>query len=103
MYTLNIARAIKKMSANEIRAFIFGNYYKQIGFSKANIHYSMKRLKKKDLLFLENKFIEKITNLRNAKEHYQTFIRKKTRKSVKQSQIITDQTKKPFKIQTLLI
>ena len=103
MYTLNIARAIKKMSANEIRALIFGNYYKQIGFSKANIHYSMKRLKKKDLLFLENKFIEKITNLRNAKEHFQTLIRKKTRKSVKQSQIITYQTKKPFKIQTLLI
>ena len=30
MYTLNIARAIKKMSVNEIRDFIFENYYKRI-------------------------------------------------------------------------
>ena len=34
MYTLNLARAIKKMIVNEIRDFIFENYYKQIGFSK---------------------------------------------------------------------
>ena len=32
MYTLNIAKAIKKMPINEIRDFIFENYYKQIGF-----------------------------------------------------------------------
>ena len=31
MYTLNINRAIKKMFVNEIRDFIFENYYKQIG------------------------------------------------------------------------
>ena len=30
MYILNIARAIKKMSVNEIRDFIFENYYKRI-------------------------------------------------------------------------
>ena len=36
MYILNIVRAIKKMSVNEIRDFIFDNYYKQIGFSKEN-------------------------------------------------------------------
>ena len=34
MYILNISGAIKKMSVNEIRAFIFENYYKRIGFSK---------------------------------------------------------------------
>ena len=34
MYILNIASPIKKMSVNEIRDFIFENYYKQIGFSK---------------------------------------------------------------------
>ena len=45
MYTLNIARAIKEMSVNEIRHFIFENYYKQIAFSKENSYYSMKRLK----------------------------------------------------------
>ena len=36
MHTLNLARAIKKMSVNEIRLFIFENYYKRIGFSKGN-------------------------------------------------------------------
>ena len=46
MYTLNTARAIKKMTVNEIRDFIFENYHKQIGFSKENNYYSMKHLKK---------------------------------------------------------
>ena len=30
MYTLNIVSAIRKMSVNKIRDFIFENYYKQI-------------------------------------------------------------------------
>ena len=34
-------------SVNEIKNFIFENYYKQIGFSKENSYYSMKRLKKR--------------------------------------------------------
>ena len=34
MYILNITSAIKKMSVNEIRGFITGNYSKQIGFLK---------------------------------------------------------------------
>ena len=42
MYILNISRAIKKMSVNEIRDFIFENYYKRIRFSKENSYYSMK-------------------------------------------------------------
>ena len=74
------------MSVNEIRDFIFENYYKRIGFSKETSYYSMKRLKKKDLLLLANKFIEKIPDPRNPKEHYQSFVRKKNRKSVKQSE-----------------
>ena len=53
MYTLNISRAIKKMSVNEIRYFIFENYYK----------------------------------------HFGSFLRKKIRKSLKQSEIITYQPK----------
>ena len=52
----------------------------------------MKRLKK-DLLLLPNKLIGKRPDPRNAKEHYQSFIRKKNRKSVKQSEIITYQPK----------
>ena len=47
MYILNIAKAIKKMSINEIRDFIFKNYCKRTGFSKESSYYSMKRLKKK--------------------------------------------------------
>ena len=34
MYILSIGRAIKMMSVNEIRGFIFENFYKRIGFSK---------------------------------------------------------------------
>ena len=42
MYILNIPRAIKKMSVNEMRDFISANYYKQIGFSKERSYYSVK-------------------------------------------------------------
>ena len=62
------------MSLNEIRNFIFENYYKWIAFSKDNSCYSMKHLRRKDLLLLANKLIEKIADPNNAKEHYQTFI-----------------------------
>ena len=86
MYILNIASAIKKMPTNETREFIFKNYYQRIGFSKENSYYSMKHLKKKkkDLLLLATKLTEKIPNLCIAKEHYQSFLRKKNTKSVKQ-------------------
>ena len=47
------------------------------------------------MLWLSNKSIEKIPDSRNAKERYQSFIRKKPTKSVKQSEIITYQPK-PF-------
>ena len=42
---------------------------------------------------LANKLIEKISDPRNAKEHYLSFIRKKYGKSVKQSEVITYQPK----------
>ena len=57
------------MSVNEIRDFIFKNYYNRIGFYKENSYYLMKRLGKKHLL-LVNKLIEKIPVPHNAKEHY---------------------------------
>ena len=47
MYILNITSAIKKMSVNEPRDFIFENYYKRIGFFKEKSYYSMKPLQKK--------------------------------------------------------
>ena len=46
-------------------------------------------------MLLANKLIEKIPDPPNAKEHYQSFIRKKNRKSVKGPEIITYQPK-PF-------
>ena len=93
MYILNIAGAIKKISVREIKDFIFENYYKRIWFFRENSYYSMKRLKKIYLLLLTNKWIEKILDRRNAKEHYQSFIKKKNSKSVKQSEVITYQPK----------
>ena len=82
------------MTINEIRDFFLENYYKRIGFYKESSYYSMKCLKKKkDLLLLTNKLIEKVPDPHNNKEHYQSFIRKKNRKSVKQSDIITYQPK----------
>ena len=93
MYILNIAKATKKMSITEIRDFIFENYYKRTGFSKESTYYSMKLLKKIYFLLLANKLIEKVPDPRKAKEHYQSFIRKKNRKSVKQSEMITYQPK----------
>ena len=49
----------------------------------------MKRLKRKYLLLLLNKLIEKVPDPRNAKEPYESFLRK----LVKQSKIITHQLK----------
>ena len=60
------------MSINEIKTFIIENYYKRIGFFK---------------------LIKKIPDSRNANEQYQSFVIKKNRKSVKQSEIITYQPK----------
>ena len=47
MYILNIANAIKKMTVNKVRDFIFENYYKRIGFSKKSSYYSLTHQKKK--------------------------------------------------------
>ena len=88
MYNLNISKAIKKMSVNDMTEFVFENYYKRIGFSKEDSYYSVKRLKRKDLLLLANKLIEKVSDLCKAKEHYESFLRKKNRKSVKQPEVI---------------
>ena len=101
IYILDVASAIKKILVNELRYFIFEKYYTRAGFVKERSYCSMKGLKKRYLL-LATKLIEKIPNPGNAKEYYQSFIRKKNKKSAKQSEIITYQPK-IFKTQTLLI
>ena len=49
------------MATKESRGFIYENYYRRIGFPKENSYYSIKNQKKKDLLWLANKLIEKNT------------------------------------------
>ena len=75
------------MSVSEIRDFIFENDYKRIGSSKDISYFLYETLEK--MLLLENKLIEKIPDPHNAKERYQSFIKKKNTKSIKQSEIIT--------------
>ena len=53
----------------------------------------MKRLKRKDLLLFAHNLIGEVPNFRNAKQHYESYLRKQNRKSVKQSVIITYQPK----------
>ena len=79
------------MPANEIRDFIFQNYYKIIGFSKENSYYSMKRLKK--IIVACKEINIKIPVSHNAKEHYWSFMKKKNTKWVKQTKINTCQPK----------
>ena len=50
MYILNISSAIKKMSVNKIRDFIFDNYCKRIGFPKEYSYYSKKHQKKRSAI-----------------------------------------------------
>ena len=64
------------MLSNEIRDFIFANYYERNGFSD-KAYYSMKYFKKI--------FIDKIHALHDAKVHCQQFLRKKNKGPVKQS------------------
>ena len=64
------------MPVNATKDFIFENYYKRIGFSKENSYYSMKHQEKKDLQRFAIKLIEKIPDPCNAKEYFQSFIRK---------------------------
>ena len=71
MYILNIPRAIKKTSVNEIRSFIFEIIKKELDFSKENSYYSMKPSKKKDLLLFASKLIEEIPDRHNLKHQYQ--------------------------------
>ena len=78
------------MSINEIKDFIFENYYKWIGLSKGS-YYLMKHLKKKKLFLLRNKLIENIPDPHNGKQQYQPFILMKNRKSVQQLKIISYQ------------
>ena len=73
MYILDIARDIKKISVNEIRDFIFENYFLKIDFLRKGVIIQWNAWQG-DLLLLANKFNynnKKNTDPHNAKEHYQ--------------------------------
>ena len=68
------------------------DFWKREAINQWNAWKKKKKIKnKKELLLLANKSIEKISDRRNAKEYYHSFVRKKKEKSVKQSEIIIDQ------------
>ena len=73
IYTLHIARTIKRMTVNEIRESVFENYYKGIGRSTESSSYLVKSLKTKEIYCPRN--ANALDSL-NAKEHYQSFSRK---------------------------
>ena len=81
MYILNIASTIKKMTVNELRNFIFKNYYKRIIFSKENSYYSMERQKGKDLQFFATKVAKNIPDPSNAKEYYNSHLKRRNTKT----------------------
>ena len=60
IYILNIDIAIRLLTVNELKDFIFENYYRQMGVAKENNYYSMKR-QKKDLQLFATKLTEKNT------------------------------------------
>ena len=63
------------MSINELRDFIFENYYKRIGFVKEQSYYSMKRLKKRFVVACKQINRKKYLILVML-QNYQSFIRK---------------------------
>ena len=91
MHTINIVGAIKKMSVNEIETLSWKNINKLDFLRKIVITHW--KAWKKDLLLRANKLIEKIPDSCYAKEHYQSFLRKKSTKSVKHREIITYQAR----------
>ena len=46
MYILKIANAMKKMTINELRGFIFENYYKRISFLEKIVFVQRKKIGK---------------------------------------------------------
>ena len=83
MYILNIARAMKKMLMKS-KTLSLQTMIKELGFLKKTVIIQWSAWKKKKLLLITNKLIEKIPDLCDAKEHYQSFIRKKNTNSIKQ-------------------
>ena len=68
------------MTIKELKDFIFEKYYRRIRLTKDNSYYSVKHRKAKHLLVLATKLIEKIPDVSNPKERYQSCLKNKNRK-----------------------
>ena len=68
---INVASAIKRISVNEIRDFVFENYYKQIRFSKKTVIIQWNISNRcKDILLFVYKLKEKLSGPCKTKECY---------------------------------
>ena len=101
IYILNITSIIKKIAVNEFRDFFFGNhYYKWIRFSKRNNYHSLKYLEK-NLQFFVTKLTGNLPDPSTNKEYYNSYLKRKNKKAVKQSKIITQQLKPIINLYTV--
>lgn len=58
------------MTAKELKNFIYGNYYRQLGFSKENSYNSITNQKKNEMKLFETKLTEKIPEHWDPKKYY---------------------------------
>ena len=68
------------MTIKELKNFYI-YYYRQVSFFKENSYYSMK-WKKRDLLLVAIKLIEKIPDATNAKQNYQSYRKRKNKHKI---------------------
>ena len=73
------------MTVRSPKGFIFENYCKQIAFTKEDSYYSLKKEQKRYLILFPTNFMKKILDPRNAKEHYQLFLKNKAKTITKTS------------------
>ena len=85
---MHILPTIRNMTIKELKDFIYENYYRQFRFLKEKSYYSMKHQKKKDLLLLATKLIVKITDAINAKQYYQSYLKRNTDKTFENPNIV---------------
>ena len=67
------------MTVNELRDSVFENYYKRIAFVNKSSYDSLKCSRKK-MLLPATKLKEKIANPSNAKEYYNSYLKRKNKK-----------------------
>ena len=99
--------AIKKMTAKELKDFIFENVYTRLGFARENSYYSMRHQKKKDLHLFATKLRKKkmiLAMLRNPKQSFIPKLQLKDTESAIKNKLIDSLTElKGFKVVTTLV